>query len=52
MFEKLLGPDHHRTVDQSIYIALTKLDEGFESVGMELFRLAQSRFSNKKITIL
>ncbi len=49
IFDDLLGTDHHWTVNQSIYLALTNLDAGRESAGMELFLLAESRLSDKKV---
>lgn len=50
IFEDLLGPNHHWTINQKIYTSLILLETGRESEGKELFNKAVSDFDNPDFT--
>jgi tetratricopeptide (TPR) repeat protein len=50
IFEDLLGPKHHWTVNQIVFLSLTKLEAGLEAEGNDLFREAVTRISSQNMT--
>jgi len=50
IFKDLLGPNHQWTVNQIVFLALTKLNSEQETEGNELFKSAVSRFDSQQVT--